>query len=77
MASTTTSDQNTLAAMIPVRIDMDLTEEGEATPPVEPGTYVAAIISEDGDAYYWHPKTGEPWVSYAGTFSTETGGGFL
>ncbi len=66
----------TLAAMIPVRIDIDLAAEGETTPPVEPGTFVAAIIMDD-NAYYWHPKTGEPWVSYAGTYSIETGGGFL
>lgn len=69
-------ETTTLAAMIPVRIDYDPVEDGQTAPPVESGTFVAAMIV-DGTAYYWHPKTGEPWVSYAGAYSTETGGGFL
>ncbi len=41
------------------------------TEAVPVGTYVGAVVY-DGDAYYWHPETGEPWISKAGDFIIQT-----
>lgn len=64
-------------AMVLVRVDRDFTEdEDDLTPPVDPGTYVGAVIVGD-DAWYWHPVTGEPWVSKSGAYTIQHEGGAL
>jgi len=36
---------------------------------IKPGTIIKdAEITFDGDAWYFHPDTGEDWLSFAGDF---------
>lgn len=39
------------------------------TPPVKPGTVVFALLdTTEGGAWYFHPDTGEDWLSFDGEY---------